>query len=99
MWWTDGFRSDDGQLGAATVCKHIQEWKSHSSYLGAGHMEVIDAELWVIGLMLCVRMERSKTLPSPGVETVAVFSDSQAIIQPMALVELGSGQRVTQWID
>jgi hypothetical protein len=21
-WWTDGSRSDDGQVGAAAVCKH-----------------------------------------------------------------------------
>ena len=45
MWWTDGSRSDDGRVGAAAVCKHGNEWRSRYSYLGAGRMEVFDAEL------------------------------------------------------
>jgi hypothetical protein len=45
MWRTDGSRSDDGQVGAAAVCKHRDEWRSHRSYLGTGRMVVFDAKL------------------------------------------------------
>jgi len=27
MWWTDGSQSDEGRVGAATVCKHKDRWK------------------------------------------------------------------------
>jgi len=52
VWWTDGTRSDNGQVGAAAVCKHGSEWRTRRSYLGSGRMEVIDAELWAIGIAL-----------------------------------------------
>jgi hypothetical protein len=48
MWWTDGSRSDDGQVGAAAVCKHGNQWRSRRSYLGTGRMEVFDAKLRAI---------------------------------------------------
>jgi hypothetical protein len=52
MWWTDGLRSDDGRVGAAAVCIHCKEWRSHHSFLGTERMEDFDAELWAIGLGL-----------------------------------------------
>jgi len=45
MWWTDGPRSDDGQVAATAVCKHRAEWRSRRSYLGTEQMEVFDSEL------------------------------------------------------
>jgi len=75
MWWTDGSRSDDGQVGAAASCKHRDEWRSRRSYLGTGRMDVFDAELWAIGLALEETIEKSETLQRHGVKMVAVFSD------------------------
>jgi len=54
MWWTDGLPSDDGQVGAAVVCKHGTERRSRRSCLGTGRMEVFDSEGWAIGLALDV---------------------------------------------
>jgi hypothetical protein len=76
MWWTDGSCSDDGRVGAAAVCKHRNEWRSHRSFLATGPMKVFDAELWAIGLALDVVIEKRETLQVHGVKTVAVFSDS-----------------------
>jgi len=81
MWWTDGSRSDDGRVGAAAVCKHRDEWRSRRSYLGTGRMEGFEAELWAIGLAHDVAIGKRETLQKRGGETVAVFSDSQAIIR------------------
>jgi len=58
MWWTDGSRSDDGQVGAEAVCKHSNEWRTPQSYLSPGRMEVFDAELWAIGLALWQTVKR-----------------------------------------
>jgi len=89
MWWTDGSHSDDGQVGAAAVCKHRNEWRSRRSFLGTGCMDVFDAEPWVIGLALDVAIEKSETSQEHGVKMVAVFSDSQAAIRRTAHVEPG----------
>jgi len=43
-------------------------------------MEVFDAELWEIGLALEVVIEKRDILQKHGVETVAVFSNSQVAI-------------------
>jgi hypothetical protein len=91
MWWTDGSRSDDGQVGAAAVCTHRSEWRTCHSYLGTEHMEVFDSELWAIGLALGETVKRRETLQRHGVKTVAVFSDSQAAIRRMAHLEPGPG--------
>jgi len=99
MWWTDGSRSDDGRVGAAAVCKHRDECRSRRSYLGTGRMEVFDAELWAIGLALDVAIEKRETLQKHGVETVAVFSDSQAAIRRTAHLEPGPGQRLARRIN
>jgi hypothetical protein len=52
MWWSDGSRSDDGRVGAASVYKHGHQWTSRLSCLGTVRMEVFNAELWAIGLAL-----------------------------------------------
>ena len=80
MWLTDGSRSDDGRVGSAAVCKHGNELSSRRSFLGTRHMEVVDAELWAIGLAPDVAIEKRETLQMHGVKTVAVFRDSQAAI-------------------
>ena len=92
MWWTDGLRSDDGQVGAAAVCKHRNECRSRRSFLGTGHIEVFDADLWAIGLALELAIEKRGILQKHGVNTVAVFSDSQAAIRRAAHLEPGPGQ-------
>jgi len=81
MWWTDGSRSDVGQVGDASVCKHGNPWRTRCSFLVTGHMEVFGAELWAIGLVLDVPIEKRETLQIHGVTTVAVLSDSQAAIR------------------
>jgi len=99
MWWTDGSRSDDGRGGAAAVCKHRNEWRSRCSYLGTGHMEVIGAELWAIGLALNEKIRKTETLQRQGVKKVAVFSDSHAAIGRTAHLEPGLRQRVDRRIN
>jgi len=80
MWWTDGSRSDDGQVGAAALCKHGNEWRSRRSFLCTGRMQIFDAELLAIGLALDMAIEKRDTLEKHGVKTVTVFSDLQAAI-------------------
>jgi hypothetical protein len=62
MWWTDGWRSGDGQVGATAVCKHGNEWRSRRCFLGTGSMEVFDAEVTASGLALDVKIEKSERL-------------------------------------
>jgi hypothetical protein len=69
-----------GQVGAAAVCKHGNEWRSRRSILCTRRMEVFDAEVWAIALVLNVAIEKRDTLQKHGVKMVAVFSDSQAAI-------------------
>jgi len=99
MWWTDGSRSDDGQVGAAAVGKHGNEWRTRHSYLGTGRMEVFHAEPWVIGLALGETVKRRERLQQHGVKTVAVFSDSQGAIRRAAHLEPGPGQRLARRIN
>jgi len=89
MWWTDGSRSDDGQVGAAAVCKHGNVWRSRRSYLGTGRVEVFDAELWAIRLALDATIEKRETLQRHEVKMVAVFNDLQAAIRRTAHLEPG----------
>jgi hypothetical protein len=44
-------------------------------------MEVYDAELWAVGLALDLAIEKQETSQMHGVQTVAVFRDSQAAIR------------------
>jgi ribonuclease HI len=99
MWWTDESRSDNGRVGAAAVCKHGNEWKTGCSYLGTRRMEVLYAELWVIGLALGETVKRRERLQEHGVKTVAVLSDSQAAIRRTAHLEPGPGQRLARRIN
>jgi len=52
MRWKDGSYSDDGRVGVAAECEHCNEWRACRSYLGTRRMEVVDGELWAIGLAL-----------------------------------------------
>jgi len=96
---TDGSRSDDGRVGAAAVCKHGNQLGSHYGILGGRHMEVFDGELWTIGHVLDVAIEKRESLQIHGVKTVAAFSDSQAAIQRTAHLEPGPGQRMARQIN
>jgi hypothetical protein len=62
-------------------------------------MEVFNAELWAIGLVLDVGIEKRETLQVHGVKTVAVFSDSQAAIRGPAPLEPGPEQRLARRIN
>jgi len=99
MWWTDGWRSDDGRVGATAVCKRGNEWMSRRSFLGTGHMDVIDANLWAIGLVLDMAIDKREKLQEHGVKKVAVFSDSQAAIRRTAHLDPGPGQRLARRIN
>jgi len=99
MWSTDGSGSDDGRMGATSVCNHGNQWRFRRSFLGSGHMEVFDAELWAIGLALDMAIQKRETLQIHGVKTVAVFSDSRATIRRMAHLEPGPGQRLARRIN
>jgi hypothetical protein len=75
MWWTDGSRSHDARVGAAAVYEHGNQWSSHCSFLGTGHLDVFHAELWAIGLPLDLAIVNRDTLQIHVVGTVAVFSN------------------------
>jgi hypothetical protein len=62
-------------------------------------MEVFDAELWAIGLVLDVAIEMRQKSQEHGVKTVAVFSDSLAAIRRTAHLEPGPGQRLARPIN
>jgi len=66
------------------VCNHSNEWRTRRSYLGTGRMEVFDAELWAIGLALRETVKRRERLEKHSVKTVAIFSDSDAVIRRTA---------------
>lgn len=65
----------------AAVFKHRNQWSTRHSDLVTGCMEVIVAELWVIGLSLRETVNRGKRLQKNRVKIVAVFSSCQATIQ------------------
>jgi len=99
MWWTDGSRSDDGRVGVAAVCKHSEEWRTWRCDLGTERVEVFNTELWAIGLMPGETVKRWKWLQEHRVNTVALFSDSQAAIRRTAHLELGPGHRLARRIN
>jgi hypothetical protein len=82
-----------------TVCKHGNEWSSRHRFLGTGHIEFFDAEVWAIKLALNLVIEKRDTLLMPGVKTVAVFSDSQAAIQLAAHLQPDPGQSLPSRIN
>jgi hypothetical protein len=43
--------TDNRRVGAAAGCTQCNEWRTRRSELGTGRMEVIDDELWAIGLV------------------------------------------------
>jgi ribonuclease HI len=59
-------------------------------------VEVIDSELWAIGLTLDETIKKRETLQRHGMNTVVVFSDSQATIRRIAHPEPGPGQQVAR---
>jgi hypothetical protein len=67
MWWTDGTHSDDGRVGAVVVCKQGDVWRTPFRDLGTGCTEVLDAELWVIGLQLIETIKSRERLQRHGV--------------------------------
>jgi hypothetical protein len=77
MWWTDVSHSDDGCMSAAAVYKHGNRLMSCQSYLGTGHMMVIDVRLRAIGLSVDVTIEKITILKSHGAKPAAVLSESQ----------------------
>jgi len=99
MWWTDGSRSDDGRVGAMAVCKHKDEWRSRRSNLCTGRMEIIDAELWAIGLALEETIEKREILQRNGVKMMTVLSNSQAAIRRAAHLEPRPGQPLARRIN
>ena len=99
MWWTDGSRSEDGQLGAASVCKHGNQWRSRRICLGTGRMEVFNSKLCAIGLALDMAIEKREKLQRHGVKPVAVFHDTQATIRQTAHLDLGPGQRLARGVN
>ena len=80
MEWADRSRSDDGRVGAAAVCTHGIQWKTHGGQLGTGRREIVDAEPWVIGFALGEMVKGRERLQEYSVKMVEVLSDSQAAI-------------------
>jgi len=61
IWWTNGFCSDDGPVGAAAVPNDRNEWWSCCSYPGTGNVRVFDAVVWVIRHRLDVMLGKQGT--------------------------------------
>jgi hypothetical protein len=99
MWWSDGSRSENGQVGSAEVWKQGTEWKTCHSYMGTGRMAVCNAELWVIGLPLRETVKRRDMLQEHGVKTVAVFSHSYATIRGTEHLEPGLAHRLARQMN
>jgi len=99
MWWTDGFRTHDGKVAAAVVCKHRDGWKSLCSHLGTGRMEVYNAELWAIELSLRELVKKINGLRVDRVTNVAILSDSQVAICGIEHQEPGLGQPLARCIN
>jgi len=81
------------------VWKHTDEWRSLCSHLGARCMEIIDAELWAIGLTLKMTIGKGETLPTHAPKTVAGFTDPQATIRRTAHLEPVLGQRLARQLN
>jgi hypothetical protein len=81
------------------VCLNGDSWTVFRSYLGTGRMEVFDAQLWAIGVVLRKSVARAEALRAHRVTTVAVFSDSQAAIRRMAHLDPGPGQQLARAIN
>jgi hypothetical protein len=79
MKWTNGSSSDHCQVGAPAVCKYGNACKNHRSYPGTRAMEVSNANLWAIGLMVREVLNRSEILHDPRAKMVIVISNSQFI--------------------
>jgi len=87
MWWRDESRSDNGRVGAAAVCKQGKGRRCCRGFLRTGWIEVFDAELWVIGLVLDVAIEKRDTFQKHAVKAMEVISDSPAEIRQAAHLE------------
>jgi len=96
IWWTDGSPSDNGRVGPTVECRYRDGREAFRSHIGAGRMEVYDAELWAIGLALWESVLKWDTLQTDGVTNIAVFSDSKAAIRPTEHLEPGSGQHLAR---
>jgi len=100
MWWMDGFRTDDGTVGAPAVCSHRDNgWREFHSYLGTGRMQAFKAELWAIGNALRNSAKRAEVLLANGITTLAIFSVSQAAIRWMVHLDPGPGQQLGRSIN
>jgi len=98
-WWTDGSRTDDGTVGAASVCLTGDGWTVFRSYLGTGRMEVFHVELWAIGVTLRKSVVRAEALRAHGVTTVAVFSESHTAIRRRTHLDPGPVQHLATAIN
>jgi hypothetical protein len=99
MWRTEGSQSNDGRGGSSGVCKHGDCWNTFCSHLGTRRIEVYDAELWAIGLVLTESVRKRDTLQTHGVTKVAVFSDLQVAIRQLEHLDLGPGKPLVRWIN
>ncbi|KAF8539939.1 ribonuclease H-like domain-containing protein [Trichophaea hybrida] len=94
MWWTDGSRTDDGRVEAAATAR--KPASRPGPFRTSGRMEVFDAELWAIGIVLRKSVTRAEELRAQGVTTLAIFSDSQAAIRRTAHLDPGPGQQLAR---
>ena len=95
-WWTDGSRTDDGKVGAASVCLNHDGWTVFRSSLGTRRMKVFDPELWAIAVALRKCVTRADGLRAHGVTSVGIFSDLQAAIRRTVHLYPGPGQQLAR---
>jgi len=62
-------------------------------------MAICDGAFWAIGLACDMAITKRETLQKHGVKTVAVFSNSQAIIQRITQRQLGPAQQLARHIN
>jgi len=76
IWWTDGSHSEDGRVVATAQWELGNQCRSPDSVWGTVRMEVIDTELWAIGLAVHLTVPTSGSFQRLTVRMVAVLSDS-----------------------
>jgi len=81
------------------VCSNGDGCTGFRSYLATGRIEVFEAELWAIGVVLRTSVARAEALQAHAVPTVAVFSHLQVGIRRTVHLDPGPGQQQARAIN
>jgi hypothetical protein len=89
--WTDGFRDDLGNVGAAVAWKEGTECIGLKYRLGR-NKEVFDAELFTLRRATIMIGDQVEDMISEGVQKIIIFTDSDAALNRIQHNKPGPGQ-------